>query len=380
MEPSLCSPRCTVPSATRPFDERSDTGSARDSRDVLRPDSYLMRFSDGTVFHGGPDIKIGGQPITRFGCLTFNDDSVRALIADFHEAVVEHYQSRWPSGTVLNYMTCADPTMETEYSCAGYLDFSRYAKVEYRTWLQQRYGTIGALNAAWGTKYTSFSQVNPYFNTKAPKPDRDPRWLDWVRFRSFSLKRFIDEMADRVHAADPDAEYGVQFGGGLWHTPWIRNLFELETLVENCDWVVNYGRQDFPNQFDADVNRGILPDKKLIAELDGPHFGFTDTQNLNCGKAAFNRGYVAVELANWAYQGLDTLRDPQWTFLATLASMGTGKVPKITPVGTIDANVSDLYAWHDTTTWRDAIYAQWKTLTSNGAKIADVKYHDDLTR
>ncbi|MFO0983800.1 MAG: beta-galactosidase [Planctomycetota bacterium] len=341
-------------------------------------DSYLMRRADGSVHKGANGYTLGGVPITSFGTLTLNSGWVLSKIASFHQAVVQRYQQRYPRGTVLNFMSCFTPTLEAEYDHIDYLDFGSFAKLEYRQWLQQRYGNILALNSKWRTAYVSFAQIDPYVNAGAPKPDYDVRYMDWQRFRTFSLRRFFDTMADTVHAAAPGAEYGMQFGGAMWHEPWKRGIYAEQSMTAKADWVTVDGQQAFPAAFNADVNRASLRGKKLMAELDGPHRGYTDQQNLTAGKAFFDRGYDAVDLANWSFRGLTELNDPKWTFLPQLASMARAQVPTITPASTITISVTDLYAFHDTYTFENQVISRWLQASSNGQKIIDVIYQDDL--
>src|SRR5262249_54487027 len=54
-------------------------------------------------------------------------------------------------------LAASNPNMPTSPSGGyNYADQTLYAKLALRDFLSAKYGTIGALNAAWGTRYTTF--------------------------------------------------------------------------------------------------------------------------------------------------------------------------------------------------------------------------------
>ena len=89
--------------------------------------------------------------------------------------------------------------VDNEYS-ADFIDQNEHAVAAFRQWLRERYGTIEALNRAWGcqfwnTYYTDFSQI------KLPA-GRNPRYgnphqvLDACRFWSWAFAQFNKIQAD----------------------------------------------------------------------------------------------------------------------------------------------------------------------------------------
>jgi hypothetical protein len=88
----------------------------------------------------------------------------------------------------------------------------------FRKYLREEYGTIAALNASWGTQYTSFDQVN-----LDPVDDSDaavaktrgnyPRWYDRQAFHSYSFVRLCDRFVEAFARLDPKALVGFEGAG-----------------------------------------------------------------------------------------------------------------------------------------------------------------------
>ncbi len=78
----------------------------------------------------------------------------------------------------------------------------------FRTWLKNKYQTINALNAAWGTAfwsqgYDSFEQIHGPRAT-ASGGYNPGHWMDWKRFTSDLVCEFHQFQADILRAAAPD--------------------------------------------------------------------------------------------------------------------------------------------------------------------------------
>lgn len=77
-----------------------------------------------------------------------------------------------------------------EYGCHVAECFCDASAAAFRTWLQGRYGDLGALNSAWGTafwsqRYSAWDEVIP---PRASPTGRNPsQLLDWARFCSGAL-------------------------------------------------------------------------------------------------------------------------------------------------------------------------------------------------
>jgi beta-galactosidase len=98
--------------------------------------------------------------------------------------------------------------INNEYGCHTNLDYSDAAGAAFRGWLGARYGSIDALNEAWGTafwsqRYTSFGQILP--PRRAPNFRNPTQMLDFQRFSSDALlecflmeKAILNEVSPRI--------------------------------------------------------------------------------------------------------------------------------------------------------------------------------------
>jgi beta-galactosidase len=106
---------------------------------------------------------------------------------------------------------------DNEYGCHDtVLSFSQAAASSFRGWLAARYGTVGALNAAWGNvfwsmEYSSFTEVDPPHLTVT---EANPaHWLDYRRFASDQVASFNREQVDIIRALSPGKDITHNFMG-----------------------------------------------------------------------------------------------------------------------------------------------------------------------
>lgn len=81
------------------------------------------------------------------------------------------------------------------------LDYHPDAVAGYRAFLEARYGTVGALNATYGTHHARFSDVDPPVDGAA---DPDPWRIDWVAWREEHLRQAIGTMAGMLRERGVD--------------------------------------------------------------------------------------------------------------------------------------------------------------------------------
>jgi hypothetical protein len=90
-------------------------------------------------------------------------------------------------------------------------DFSDEALGEMRAWLQERYGTLAALNRQWGSSFEAWDQVVPDTTREAMRrtDENYSAWADHKEFMDISYARALQMGAEAVRSVDPDAYVGV---------------------------------------------------------------------------------------------------------------------------------------------------------------------------
>lgn len=121
----------------------------------------------------------------------FSHEGYRAEAVRIVTALAERYG---------NHPALAMWQTDNEYGCHDtVLSFSAAAASAFRGWLAARYGTVEALNAAWGNvfwsmEYRSFAEVDPPHLTVT---EANPaHWLDYRRFCSDQVASFNREQVE----------------------------------------------------------------------------------------------------------------------------------------------------------------------------------------
>lgn len=101
-----------------------------------------------------------------------------------------------------------------EFGCHNLYDYSEDANNAFQQWCHERYGTIEALNKAWGTDFwsqrlTSFDQILvPRYVNGFQNPGR---LLDFKRFSSDAEIASYDAERDEIRRIDPDRPMTTNF-------------------------------------------------------------------------------------------------------------------------------------------------------------------------
>ena len=73
------------------------------------------------------------------------------------------------------------------------------SKIQFHNWLTQKYKTIAALNAEWGSSYDDFSEIKP-----PPEPEESACWANFRRFRMYAQEQTIKYPRDLLKELEPD--------------------------------------------------------------------------------------------------------------------------------------------------------------------------------
>ncbi|MFF9060535.1 beta-galactosidase [Streptomyces sp. NPDC014882] len=151
--------------------------------------------------------------------------------------------------------------ISNELGCHNVYDYSDDAARAFRGWLRARYGTLEALNHAWGTafwsqRYSDWEQIlPPRLAASHPNPTQQ---LDFKRFSSDALKDYLRAEREILREITPDVPATTNFmvmgnTKGMDYADWADEI----DFVSN-DHYVHPGPQDRDElSFSANLTSGI---------------------------------------------------------------------------------------------------------------------------
>lgn len=106
--------------------------------------------------------------------------------------------------------------MGNEYGWNNRYDYSDDALAAFHVWCEERYGTVDALNEAWGTAFwsqhvNSFDEVTLPRHMGADSMVNPPRQLDFERFGNDMLLDFYKAERDAIEAICPGKPFTTNF-------------------------------------------------------------------------------------------------------------------------------------------------------------------------
>lgn len=152
--------------------------------------------------------------------------------------------------------------VNNEYACHLHYDYSGNARDAFRIWLKRKYGTIHALNEAWGTAfwsqiYTSFDQVLP--PRKAPYSLNPGGALDFKRFTSDAVLELYVMERDIIRAAGAAQPISTNFMGAFYPLDYWRWAEEID-IITNDNYPDPNDPQSFRfSAFTLDLMRSLKP-------------------------------------------------------------------------------------------------------------------------
>jgi beta-galactosidase len=106
--------------------------------------------------------------------------------------------------------------VSNEYACHNRFDYSEDAEHAFQQWCEERYGTIDAVNDAWGTAFWA-QRMNDFSEIVPPRFIGDGNFmnpgklLDFKRFSSDALKAFYIAERDALAEITPDLPLTTNF-------------------------------------------------------------------------------------------------------------------------------------------------------------------------
>ena len=88
--------------------------------------------------------------------------------------------------------------------------WTKHTEAGYRSWLEDRYGSIAALNETWGTSYQSFDECRP----RVPARQQSPAsWYDWCIYNRVRVTEFFEVLVDAIREGDEDTLLHIKIVG-----------------------------------------------------------------------------------------------------------------------------------------------------------------------
>ena len=292
----------------------TDTGNADD----------LYQTADGQrVAYGGPaNLPTAGWPGR---CI--DDDAFTALAARFIEETARHFATEQAVAAIDVWN---EPHLEPMYDYRqNMLCYCPHSKARFRRWLQEKYGSLQALNTAWYRTYRSWQEVAP--------PPRFGTWadmLDWRKFWLWNMRRWLDMRvaASRRGAPNIPVQTHVAYSGILGNRIVGGLGNELGDEFELARGVDIFGLSSFPSWLmgEEHVYRHFLHSAMIAEAAHGKPFYQVELQG-GAGKPGLLGGLVPtaqdVTLWNWNTSAVGGKGSVYWQYApepAGLESPGFG--------------------------------------------------------
>ncbi len=186
--------------------------------------------------------------------------------------------------------------------------YCRYCREGFQQWLRNKYGSLDAVNQAWGTvfwsnTYTDFSQIPvPLPSGAPPNPGRA---LDYDRYQSYANVSFLSEQLTMLRTQCP-AHFITTNNVGLVDTIDMRDLYrDLDVVASD-----NYPGFFAVNQGDSGAGAGMIAPVVSFGHdvsrsvKDGKPFLIMEEQSGKAGQPTFSPQPEPGQLRLWSYQAV----------------------------------------------------------------------------
>lgn len=203
----------------------------------------------------------------------------------------------------------------------GHRCYCPICQARFHAWLQERYGRLDALNAAWGTAfwshiYTEWSQVPvPLETGGVPNPGLD---LDYRRFMSDAYVSFQQEQVDALRQACPNHFITHNFMGFGYDRI---NYFDLARTLDFVAWD-NYPRLAWRMDMKVDP-APIALSHDTMRGLKDRNFWVLEQQSGSGGWQTVGMTPRPGEIRLWTYQAIAHGADAIVYFRWRTARFGT---------------------------------------------------------
>ena len=107
----------------------------------------------------------------------------------------------------------ADESGIADLAAAWDFDLSPHSLADMRNWLRNQYGSLQALNAAWGRRFVRWDDVQPALTRDALQDEAAvASWMDFKAWMDVAFARAVQAGADAIHLGDRDALAALEGG------------------------------------------------------------------------------------------------------------------------------------------------------------------------
>ncbi|MEC5197847.1 beta-galactosidase [Arthrobacter sp. PL16] len=208
---------------------------------VAYPEMLAADESGATYWHGSRQHYAPSSPV------------YRRLAAGLVSRLAERY-AQHPAVVLWH--------VNNEYGCHLNVDYSDAARDAFRNWLKKRYGSVEALNEAWGTmfwsqRYGSFIEVFP--PRRAPYSHNPGQLLDYRRFTSDMLLECYLMERDIIRAAGATQPITTNFMGAFKPVNYAQWAPELDVISDDLYPDPNDPEGFREGAFHGDLMRSLKP-------------------------------------------------------------------------------------------------------------------------
>lgn len=207
-----------------------------------RHPEVLPETADGTkLWPGGRQHYCPSSPVYR--------SAARSLVRALVQELGDH-----PAITLWH--------INNEFACHIRGCWCDVSAASFRRWLQERYGSVDGLNAAWTTtfwsqRYSDFAEVLP--PRIAPSFPNNAQQLDFLRFNSQEIQSLLTAEITELRAGRPEIPVTTNFAG-------VMPALDLWAWAEQLD-VVAF--DSYPDPADPDAFRSAAFDYAVIRGVGG---------------------------------------------------------------------------------------------------------------
>ncbi len=210
-------------------------------------------------------------------------------IAQFLDKILDHFVPLYAAHPALFAVDLANEPAFQEPSDLMF--------VGWRVWLQRKYGTLEALNRAWGTNFDSFEAIRHYPSQpellrgiwweRGPvdfsKPGIRGMHYDWCAFNNDRVGGFFRSLSDRIHAKAPRVATHVKVMMGS----------EFTGSTEPRGWEMNLSYHTFG--LDPEILAGFC--SLLGGDMGIDDLGSVEKPNRNFGSVPYICGWIDAGLS-----------------------------------------------------------------------------------